>query len=145
MSSTYVHYGTPSSVPSDYGVLARYASGAPAHEPDSGEHQPLLAPPTMHRSRSRSHEALRSSRTTHAQPHAPYVPVPGTGKLEAAPSLSSISHGYTEATPLLIPRIVEAVDEEEAQEALGDVEPKAHNVYWEELKILAKYTLPILG
>jgi hypothetical protein len=137
MSSTYVHYSASSSIPSDYGVLARY-TGNTHTEGDATDPPPADMGNSSSRARSRSPEVLRTSRV-----RAPYVPVAGTAKIVAGPNLPDAP--ITEATPLLVPRIIEEVDEQEAQEAHGEAEPKHHNVFWEEMKILGKYTIPIVG
>jgi MATE family multidrug resistance protein len=150
MSSTYVHYGTPASLPADYGLLARYAAtqnvnseqGTNGLHSDSAHNDPhgsndlnepdahLDVPPTMdggHNStrRMRSVPALRAQR-------------PSFGA-SVPPAIASAA-AASETTPLLIPRIEEDVDEAPGQPPTAVV-----SASWEELKVLSRYTLPILG
>lgn len=140
MSSTYVHYSTPSSLPSDYAILSRYAaSRAPAEEeentgPVNGEediedNDHLGVPINSHVAQRRT--SFPSMYIKPPNPPAPAIP-DEDGTKSTAP---------TEYTPLLIPRIQEEEDEEVTGSDTGS---KLH-VFWEELRILLKYSFPVYG
>ncbi|KAI0070551.1 MATE efflux family protein [Panus rudis PR-1116 ss-1] len=158
MSFTYVHYSAPSSLPSDYALLSRYAAAHGLNEtPDE----------------SNETEDIEDASTTNADDDtvdSRAMPIPGAdaGKQKTVARRSSFPATYvtpfnptmgplpdrsgyrsgphppaaTENTPLLaplVPRIEEEVDE---------VDPNAEapvNLLWEEARILAKYTLPVFG
>jgi hypothetical protein len=116
------HYDAPASVPADYGVLASYVGAGADTDADPGAHAPRTP------SRSRSPEQRRAHMS-------PYVPVPGSAPAAAHGAHTALP---TEATPLLVPRIVEPV-------AARTAATKRASVFWEEFRVLFKYTLPILG
>ncbi|EIN09142.1 MATE efflux family protein [Punctularia strigosozonata HHB-11173 SS5] len=131
MSSTYVHYGTPSSLPSDYAVLAQYAAARSNanqepdedndHDNETGETQTLLA--------------QQSRRTSFP---GGYLRPPKMS-LGSAPE-GILPNAVNETSPL-IPRIPEEVDEAEVNVS----QPVPVHALAEEIKILAKYTLPVFG
>lgn len=140
MSSTYVHYSAPSSLPSDYAILSRYAaSRAPAEEEedtgaidgeeDAEDHDHLGVPINSHLTQRRT--SFPSEYIRPPNPPAPAVP-DEDGTKSTAP---------TEYTPLLIPRI----QEEEDEEVPGSNTGSSLHVFWEEARILLKYTLPVYG
>lgn len=147
MSSTYVHYSAPSSLPSDYALLSRYASARPVYdEPDESAIEndvPDQSDPSE-RVEDRLSPRRSSFPTEFIRPLNPTL-----GSLPVDRSWSgSKSVIPSENTPLLgplVPRIEEEVE--------GDVRdgegPSARSlrlaVYWEETKILSKYTLPVFG
>ena len=155
MSSTYVHYSTPSSLPSDYALLARFAASrglTDEHDPDAPEAEAsnsefdnddsALAP-------SEEDTLLATPKTRRSSFPAPFVTPFNPTSMGALPDKSGHRSGpaapnATENTPLLaplVPRIPEEVDEEDLSPASAD----KPNVLWEEVKILTKYTLPVFG
>ncbi|KAL5525226.1 ERC1_3 [Sanghuangporus sanghuang] len=137
MSFTYAHYATSSaSIPTDYGLLARYANAHPEHIREEEEEED-----------AESHESdfLRipgRSPSRHRRSISPYSRRPIVPNLASRPRPFDIS----ETTPLLgtnppLPCIIEEgdiLDEERP-------EPGPLATYWEETKILLKYTLPVYG
>ena len=154
MSSTYVHYGTPSSLPSDYALLSRYAATQPdapaqteassvapsdsnvGEEEDEDFGLPIHAngsnrPPTQRRGSS-SNSYIPSFNPTMS-------PLPDEHGHRSGPHLKR----PTENTPLLaspVPRI-----EEECDIVPDDGTWSSSNMFKEEMAILAKYTLPVFG
>ncbi|KAL5525227.1 ERC1_4 [Sanghuangporus sanghuang] len=137
MSFTYAHYAaSSSSVPTDYGLLARYANAHPERIREEEEAED-----------AESHESdfLRipgRSPSRHRRSISPYSRRPIVPTLASRPRPFDIS----ETTPLLgttppLPCIIEEgdiLDEERP-------EPGPLATYWEETKILLKYTLPVYG
>ncbi|EPQ53474.1 MATE efflux family protein [Gloeophyllum trabeum ATCC 11539] len=131
-----MHYAAPSSLPSDYAILSRYAGhNGDAHEDDSDaeerERDSLLPPEDEERPGRRS-----SLPPPFIRPLNPTIaPISARDK--------SLGPVPTENTPLLnplVPRIEEEVD------APGhDSETTLSRRVWEEIKILVKYTLPVFG
>ncbi|KAL5498226.1 ERC1_2 [Sanghuangporus vaninii] len=140
MSFTYAHYAaSSSSIPTDYGLLARYANAHPERireeeeevEVEDGENHEydFLRTP--------GHSPSRHRRSVSQNSRRPIVP-----------TLASRPHPFdiSETTPLLgtnppLPCIIEEgdlLDEEEP-------EPGPLATYWEETKILFKYILPVYG
>lgn len=148
MSFTYMHYATPSSLPSDYAILSRYAAAnnldhAPI-DPNTQNEEPSDDDDTL------SVNSLPVPGCTHSPRRTsfptPYV-TPFNPTLGPLPDKSGFRSGphhlnANENTPLLspfVPRIPEDVDEEASES-----EP-ASNLLWDETRILAKYTLPVFG
>ncbi|KAG2347038.1 MATE efflux family protein [Suillus weaverae] len=131
--------GTPSSLPQDYAILSRFAAplsqetqeesdASPARndQEECGEEDGLLAP-------------RRQVRRTSFPSSYIFPPQPSMNIIPTAPSVLQ----PTENTPLLaplIPRIRENVDF-----PLDGCEPSTAQMYWEELCILLKYSLPVFG
>jgi multidrug resistance protein, MATE family len=163
MSYTYVHYSTPSSLPSDYALLSRYAATGPVNHPtqdtDSADvppspglaadelavHEDLEADalPTEESNLVASRKRPRRSSfpTSYVTPFNPTSmgPLPDKTGHRSGPSAAPTEH-----TPLLaplVPRIPEEVDDEDIHSELGS----RPNVLWEEMRILTKYTLPVCG
>ncbi|TFY63208.1 hypothetical protein EVG20_g6409 [Dentipellis fragilis] len=142
MSSTYVHYSAPSSLPSDYALLSRYAAARhldtnetnsedeaieeSEESEDLGEGVSRLAiPPSPHIARRSSFP------TSYIQPPPPTVK-------SLPPHSLSQQAAQNEYTPLLVPRI-------EEEETADVVNGQVLGASWEELRILLKYTLPVFG
>ncbi|KAH9039515.1 MATE efflux family protein [Lactarius pseudohatsudake] len=128
-----IHYGTPSSLPSDYALLSRYASSREnANRDDSPDdtHDCTDSNDDIH-----PHGRPIGRRTTfpfpYLQPLQPKSPEYFSPKV-ARPD---------EYSPLLVPRI-----EEDDSTGNDPAHPlSSAKVYRDEFRILLKYTLPILG
>lgn len=161
MSSTYVHYSTPSSLPSDYALLSRYAAAqgvtdsTNAHDTNSAaEGQALNDDDTSiydidDADLTPEARALLRRKNRRSSFPTPYVTPFNPTSMGPLPDETGHRTGpagpnATENTPLLaplVPRIEEEVDEE-------DVSPSSAarpNILWEEICILSKYTLPVFG
>lgn len=117
---TPIHYGSPSSLPSDYAILSRYAATDDTNDTnDSTDDDHPHARPIRRRT---------SCPFPHLQPNLPEL-------------LSSNVIKPDEYTPLLVPRI------EEEDDASNDLDHplSTSKVYRDETRILFKYTLPVLG
>jgi len=136
MSSTFLHYGTPASLPSDYAILTRYAAsqhnGAlqvnerPESEDDNLGGQEHTRPCSPRR-RSLPSSYFRSRSITIG---APIVK-------------NSLSVIQTEITPLLRGSTVPVI-----QESVGRTdghEETTMAMFWEELYVLTRYTVPVFG
>ncbi|EKM56872.1 uncharacterized protein PHACADRAFT_254232 [Phanerochaete carnosa HHB-10118-sp] len=154
MSSTYVHYSTPSSLPSDYALLSRFAAARGISEgpEQANDPQPHTADETA--INEDNEDVLPSSSllpqkrprrssfpTAYVTPFNPTSmgPLPDKSGYRSGPMLEP-----TENTPLLappVPRIPEEVDGENLSPESG----ARPNVIWEEMCILTKYTLPVFG
>ena len=158
MSSTYVHYSTPSSLPSDYALLSRYAAapnirGPPADNDEAlaSEEQPAVSQDDVGPGEDEREAFLRphtrrvgrrsSFPTSYIRPINPTMaPLPNKFGHRSGPHQPDA----TETTPLLgplVPRIQEEVDDED----LRPGSEKRQRAIWEEIKILSKYTLPVFG
>jgi len=117
---TPIHYGSPSSLPSDYALLSRYAATDDTNDSDdmTDDDHPHARP-----IRRRT-----SCPFPHLQPLQPEL-------------LSSKVARPDEYTPLLVPRI----EEEDAASNDLDDPPATSKVYRDEMRILFKYTLPVFG
>lgn len=131
--------GTPSSLPQDYAILSRFAA------PLSGETQEELESSSARNDQEECDEedALLVPRQQVRRTSFPssYIlpPQPSMNIIPTAPSVLR----PTENTPLLaplIPRIRENVDF-----PIDGHEPSTAQMYWEELRILLKYSLPVFG
>lgn len=131
--------GTPSSLPQDYAILSRFAA------PLSGETQEELESSSARNDQEECDEedALLVPRQQVRRTSFPssYIlpPQPSMNIIPTAPSVLQ----PTENTPLLaplIPRIRENVDF-----PIDGHEPSTVQMYWEELRILLKYSLPVFG
>ena len=158
MSSTFVHYSTPSSLPSDYALLSRYAAArnldintTPNDNDDTTSPQaPLLQPDDEDRDDEEvPPRGLRPPRLTRRQSFPTSFIRPINPTMAPLPDKYGHRSGPnkptpTENTPLLaplVPRIPEDVDEED----LRPGSDKRNYATWEEIKILSKYTLPVFG
>lgn len=116
MSYSNIHSANPSSLPSDYAAIYRHAAARA-----NGEDASIMEEDET------GEESIEPVR-----PHKPTVARDEENKLPAW------AGGPTERTPL-VPRIEEDVDGEDIEQtSLG-------RQYWEETKILVKYTLPVVG
>ncbi|KAH9855642.1 MATE efflux family protein [Lenzites betulinus] len=149
MSSTYVHYSTPSSLPSDYALLSRYAAAhdldeepQPSEEADPSsdiEDNESIEPDGVDIDGNRHKKVRRRSfPTSYLTPFNPTMgPLPDKSGHRSGPKPID----PTENTPLLaplVPRIEEECDAEDADES-----PNPLKMFKEEALILAKYTLPV--
>lgn len=132
MSSTYAHYQGPGSLPSDYAILSRFSSAHEDFEP-TDELPPSGTDPRPVRRRE------SFSVSPYFRPLNPTVPVvnvypQGDSKASTPP---------TENTPLLsplVPRIEEEIDRNVSADSGTSMA-----MFWEELRILTKYALPVFG
>ncbi|KAI0674131.1 MATE efflux family protein [Trametes maxima] len=154
MSSTYVHYSAPSSLPSDYALLSRYAA---AHDLNTERNSEEAGPSfeveeddsyDPHDSNgiditgsTRRKKSRRSSfPTSYLTPFNPTMgPLPDKTGHRSGPNPID----PTENTPLLaplVPRIEEECDGEDTVEPANIVK-----MFKEEVTILTKYTLPVFA
>jgi MATE family multidrug resistance protein len=130
MSPTLVHHGAPASLPSDYAILARYAAAHhnnalyvnEEHSESEDDNFRQLARPRYPRRRSLSPSYIRSNPLP--------IGTPRGGKSQGI---------ATEFTPLLVVPVI--------QENLGGADGRGTTMamFWEELYVLARYTLPVFG
>lgn len=129
-----IHYGTPSSLPSDYALLSRYANargtanndGTGDDLYDSNEPSDVLDDMIPNRSATRR----GSFSSPYLRPLQPKLPEVLASKVP------------DEYTPLLVPRIVEEGASPSTDPACSQSLAK---VYREEFYILCKYSLPVFG
>ncbi|KAH9174752.1 MATE efflux family protein [Lactarius sanguifluus] len=131
-----IHYGTPSSLPSDYALLSRYANSREnANRDDSPDDTHDCTDSNDVQDDIHPHGRPIGRRTAFPFPYL--QPLQPKSPEHFSPKVS----GPDEYSPLLVPRI------EEGDSASND---PAHplssaKVYRDELRILFKYTLPVLG
>ncbi len=130
-----IHYGTPSSLPSDYALLSRYASSREnANRDDSPDDTHDYTDSNDVQDDTHPHGRPIGRRTNfpfpYLQPLQPKLPE------HFSPKVS----GPDEYTPLLVPRI----EEEDCTSSDPTHQPSTAKVYRDELRILFKYTLPVL-
>jgi MATE family multidrug resistance protein len=139
MSSTLAHYQGPTSLPSDYALLSRYAGNHPEEQHSQMESDDELTDNestarlngTLRRASAPAPRCLHPQRslgpmTSHPH-HFAHIPLPGP-----IPS---------ENTPLLnppVPRIDEPIEQtsDDGSKML---------IFWEELRILTRYALPVFA
>jgi multidrug resistance protein, MATE family len=133
-----MHYGTPSSLPSDYAVLSRYANARGATINDDplddlyDPSEPSNALDDMIPIRRATSTRRSSFPSPYLRPLQPKLPEPFASKV-AVPN---------EYSPLLVPRIVE----EDASPSTDPVRSQSTaKVYRDEFFILCKYSLPVFG
>ncbi|KAG1752072.1 MATE efflux family protein [Suillus lakei] len=131
--------GTPSSLPQDYAILSRFA--APLL--DETQEESEASPARNDQEECDEEDGLLASRKQVRRTSFPssYIlpPQPSMNIIPTAPNVLQ----PTENTPLLaplIPRIQEDVDF-----PCNGHEPSTAQMYWEELRILLKYSLPVFG
>ncbi|KAH9924207.1 MATE efflux family protein [Fomitopsis serialis] len=151
MSQTYAHYSTPSSLPSDYALLSRYAAandmhpanGAHEHDEDPADDEGAISESDTSPERHSNGLTIptkqvgrrRSFPTSYISSFKPIVgPLPDKSGYRSGPANPGDA---SENTPLLVPRIEEEVDTADAE--------SYSSMLKEETKILAKYTLPVFG
>jgi multidrug resistance protein, MATE family len=122
MSSTNPHYQGPSSLPSDHSLSTNYESSIPESQ---------LLENTVTRRKSFPASVSHSlNPTIGVYPHS------------EAPQHSAPSP--TETSPLLnhppVPRIEQNIDYNASADNISAV-----NMFWEELAVLTKYTIPVFG
>ena len=143
MSSTLAHYQGPASLPSDYALLSRYAGNHLEEQIESdddltdNESLPRLnstlrrasapAPPCLRPQHSLGPMTSHHPHHPHHPHHFAHIPLPGP-----IPS---------ENTPLLnppVPRIAEPIEQtsDDGSKML---------IFWEELRILTRYALPVFA
>ena len=151
MSSTYVHYSTPSSLPSDYALLSRYAAAHDLNSTAQDETNPAGPSSDVedydddHNENgidirgNRAVSRRRSFPTNYLTPFNPTMgPLPDRHGHRSGPKPKDPN----ETTPLLappVPRIEEECDREDVADT------SLSKLYREELAILLKYTLPVFG
>ena len=131
-----MHYGTPSSLPSDYAILSRYASPREnANRDDSPDDTHDYAHSNDVQDDTHPHGRPIGRRTDFPFPYLkPLQP-------KLPDNFPSKDTGPDEYTPLLVPRI-----EEETSSSNDPTHPSSTvKIYGDELRILLKYTLPVLG
>ena len=159
MSQTYAHYSTPSSLPSDYALLSRYAAHNDMHGVNGGDrHDENDLPeteeeaisdiddsPERHRNGlsipTRAVGRRKSFPTSYIPSFKPTVgPLPNRSGYRSGPPGPDDASENTPLLAPLVPRIEEEVDREDPADA-----ESSSSMLKEEIKILAKYTLPVFG
>jgi len=129
-------HGTPSSLPSDYAILSRYAHARENANTDDEHDHAIYDPdePTDTQDDMNPHGRIirrTSFPSSYVLPVQPNISEPFNPK-------AFISDEYT---PLLVPRI-----EEEVDTSTDPIHPQSTSqVYRDEFRILFKYTLPVFG
>ena len=132
-----IHFGTPSSLPTEYAILSRYANARV--NPDTDEQPPNFhyqgEPTDTQDYLNPNRRVIRrgSFPPLYSQPLKPKSSEPFHSK-----SLVPVPDEYT---PLLVPPIGEEV----GASADPILPQSTAKVYHDELRILLKYTLPVLG
>ncbi|KAF7318306.1 RNA helicase [Mycena chlorophos] len=121
--ASFGHSAVAGSLPSDYATVSRYASAHSDAEVDDSD------------------DAESSHTTIARRPSRPTMAVPASSQRRHSRS------NPTENTPLLVgeppvPRIHEPIDDDTSSDE-GASNPAT--VYWSELRILTKYSLPVFG
>ena len=132
MSSTYAHYQGPASLPSDYAILSRFSSDFEPTDELREEIPSGTDPGPVGRRES-------FSVSPYFRPLNPTVPAVGV----YPQGDSKASTPPTENTPLLsppVPRIEEEIDRNVSVD-----NGTSTGMFWEELRILTKYALPVFG
>ncbi|KAH9017086.1 MATE efflux family protein [Lactarius deliciosus] len=131
-----IHYGTPSSLPSDYALLSRYAgSRENANRDDSPDDTHDCTDSNDVQDDIHPHGRPIGRRTAFPFPYL--QPLQPKSPEHFSPKVS----GPDEYSPLLVPRI-----EEDDSAGNDPAHPlSSAKVYRDELRILLKYTLPVLG
>ncbi|KAF8067575.1 hypothetical protein FPV67DRAFT_1401306, partial [Lyophyllum atratum] len=130
--SISAHYQGPASLPSDYALLSRYAG----NRPEPGEQDRIEEADQEGYTRATS---INGSPTISPRPrpmnptmshpnHFTDIPMPGPAASENTPLLNPP-----------VPRI-----DESAREQTSDNDKPLH-IFWDELRILTRYALPVFG
>lgn len=136
MSSTYAHYQGPSSLPSDYAIVARLGTHFESNIPEPQPTNTLQVP----------HPITRRESFPSEHYYRPLNPTIGVYPRVDPHSEASrhLAHQPTETTPLLnnppVPRIEENIDCDASADNASNV-----TMFWEELAILTKYAFPVFG
>lgn len=131
-----MHYGTPSSLPSDYAILSRYACTRQNGDRDDQHDHDIYdqdEPTDIQDDMNPDGRLIRRTTfpSSYVLPVQPNISEPFNPK-------ALVSDEYT---PLLVPRI-----EEEADSSTDTTHPQsAAQIYRDEFRILLKYTLPVWG
>ena len=123
-----IFYGTPSSLPSDYAILSRYAN---TDEPVDDYHEIAESTDTLDGAvpiTGRTTTRRSSFPSPYLRPLQPKLPEPFGSRV-------SVPDEYS---PLLVPRI-----EEEVVPTADPAHQSSAKVYRDEFRILLKYTLPV--
>jgi len=138
MSSTYAHYQGPSSIPADYAILSALNNDSDS-DPESGSDTDTISGRRLSHRKSFPH-------AYYYRPAHPTIGLyPEQQLSDSSGQLSARLVTPSETTPLLsnppIPRIEEQTDSNDY---------RAENkltlcMFWEEFRILAKYSLPVFG
>ena len=133
MSSTYAHYQGPASLPSDYAILSRFSSAHEDLEPTDELREEIPSGTDARPARRRESFSVSYFRPLNPIPVVSVYPQ-GDSKASTPP---------TENTPLLsppVPRIEEEIDRNVSADNGTNTA-----MFWEELRILTKYALPVFG
>ncbi|KAI9444208.1 MATE efflux family protein [Lactarius indigo] len=131
-----IHYGTPSSLPSDYALLSRYASSREnANRDDSPDDTHDCTDSNSVQDDIHPHGRPIGHRTSFPFPYLQPLPP------KLPDRLSPKDSGPDEYSPLLVPRI----EEEDGASDDPAHPPSSAKIYRDELRILFEYTLPVLG
>ena len=137
MSSTYAHYQGPSSLPSDYALLSAFNSNndlADSESDPDSDTDSLNPARRRRRSFSNAYYYRPPRPTIGSYPRQDLSDAISNGRLAIIPS---------ETTPLLsnppVPRIEEPTDDCGAENGSDLL------MLWEEMLILARYSLPVFG
>jgi MATE family multidrug resistance protein len=133
---TSLHYGSPSSLPSDYALLSRYANNANRDDLTDDMHEYTDDNDIQDESNPNG-RPIRSVRRRTSCPF-PYLQPLQPKLTDHYPVKDSMPDEYT---PLLVPRI----EEEDDTKDDPDHPPSTAKVYRDEMRILCKYTLPVFG
>ena len=130
-----MHYGTPSSLPSDYALLSRYVNARGNTNNDNDPVDDLYdstEPSDAHGDMIPIRPATRRSSfpSPYLRPLQPKLPEPFASKV-------AVSDEYS---PLLVPRIVEEDASSSSDPACSQSTAK---IYRDEFCILCKYSLPV--
>ncbi|KAI0367216.1 MATE efflux family protein [Pilatotrama ljubarskyi] len=150
MSSTYVHYSTPSSLPSDYALLSQYAAthhlsadsedAGPSSDATDTDAHDSYDPHGIDINGSLRRKKLRRSSfpTSYLTPFNPTTgPLPDRSGHRSGPKPIEA----TENTPLLAPLVPRIEEECDAEDTVQPV--NVAKMFREEVAILTKYTLPV--
>jgi multidrug resistance protein, MATE family len=137
-----MHYGTPSSLPSDYAILSRYANARETTNNDDDPLDDLYDPSEPSDALDNMIPIRRATRRSsfpspYLRPLQPKLPEPFASKV-AVPD---------EYSPLLVPRIIEErIIEEDASPSADPARSQSSaKAYRDEFFILCKYSLPVFG
>ncbi|KAI0341507.1 MATE efflux family protein [Trametopsis cervina] len=163
MSSTYVHYSTtPSSLPSDYALLSRYAAAnnlnhsanineqsGSAEDADTQNGDDALAYDIDDPDMTSEERALLRRKTRRSSFPTSYITPFNPTSMGPLPDATGHRSGpgapkATENTPLLAPLVPRIAEEVDGQDLTPSSSPRP-NVLWEEIRVLTKYTLPVFA
>ena len=154
MSSTYVHYSAPSSLPSDYALVSRYAAAHDlVHEEENAENIPSTSALDENDGDDDEHEGRGIAIKGGSRPprrdslQSNYLPPfnPTLGPLHDAYGHRSgpKPNDPNENTPLLAPPVPRIEEQYDREDDTGSI--TSNKMFWEEVSVLTKYTLPVFG